>query len=416
MKRSTSRDTANRHANVYARGMLSTIDDTMPMQIIGFGLYSQEQQSQIEHAEPYGYSSYANIQQGGGAGGGGGSSGSLGDQAGPEHFTSEINSGRSHGVAMHVPDRRYRLKNKQPGEVSVYDWQGQWFYLRAGSSSGSSGSGGGGGSSGSQQGGQMFGKVPNSFSIKFQIDKDQQQGGSSSGSGGSSGGSQQLGQDASQIPEAYAYHQIDKNSRTVQHPQLIQHQVTDSNGNPQHQVIIQTGQGITEKTQNNITHTAQQTITQTAQENINRTAQQNISDTAPQIAHNGNTNVTGNLNVSQIIDAAGIGLTSDRRLKFQIAPATLDAIDVVMGVTVSEFCKFGMKLEQALPGGPIIGEDTLKRHLGFIAQDVIEKLPQAVNANDLGILHLDPMPLIAALWKCVQQQQSEIAALKGKIG
>ncbi|MGH7224457.1 MAG: hypothetical protein ACRELF_14620, partial [Gemmataceae bacterium] len=114
--------------------------------------------------------------------------GALGTAA--EHFTSQINSGRSHGVTSAVADRRVRLFNKQPGEVAMYDAPanfspgqlGKWFYFQAT---------------------RALLRVPNDQSIYHQVDQHQQQGQQAGSTGAQgAGGQQQTGQDATQVPQA----------------------------------------------------------------------------------------------------------------------------------------------------------------------------------------------------------------------
>ena len=254
MRYSTSSDSANRHANVFMRGQLSQADDTQLMQQLQITGYSGEAQQTIEYAEAYGFTSVPlpPSSGGGGSNGGSGGAGGLGGSLGPaaEHFTSQANSGRSHGVTSAVPDRRHRLYKKQPGEVGVYDDQGQWIYLRRS---------------------QILIKAPNKNSVVIQVDQQSQQ---QSSSGGSS-----YGQDATQVPQGSSFAQV---------------------------------------TNNTVVENANQTITHKAGQTITRSAGQTISDQASSINHNGNTNVTGNLGVSQVITAEAVDTSSDRRLKDRI--------------------------------------------------------------------------------------------------
>lgn len=62
----------------------------------------------------------------------------------------------------------------------------------------------------------------------------------------------------------------------------------------------------------------------------------------------------------------------------------------------------------------MINEDeNVEKHLGFIAQEVKEFIPQAYVEND-GFIGLNEMPIIAALVKSIQEQQAQIDELKLK--
>jgi hypothetical protein len=54
------------------------------------------------------------------------------------------------------------------------------------------------------------------------------------------------------------------------------------------------------------------------------------------------------------------------------------------------------------------------KHLGFVAQEVKEFIPQAYQEND-GFIGLDYNPIVAALVKSVQEQQAQIEELKALI-
>jgi Bacteriophage Mu Gp45 spike protein/Chaperone of endosialidase len=420
MKRSTSRDSSNRHANVSMRGQLAQADDTKLMQELQFTGYSGEAQQIIEHAQPYGFDSVPLPPNGsdGSSGSGETTGGSIGGSnnflgVAAEHFSTMVNSGRSHGVTMHVPDRRFRLFKKQPGEVAMYDHLGQWIYFRTmqQSGSGSGGSGSGGGSSGSMQG-QLFHKVPNGFQHFVQVDQQSQQGssGGSGGSGGGSSGGTTYGQDATQIPQPYAYHSIDKNSRTVSHPQLVQHQVTSGNGGSnaqaQHSIVIKSGTGVTTTTQNAILETAQQTITNKAQT----------------ITHNGKTNLNGdttienNLQVSQNISTGSMGMASDRRIKSRFSLFE-NALTLAMQLSV---CRFNVHHSSFRKGKLRVWRKGMRKSIGAIAQDVRRVFPEIVRGDeDKEVLTVEESKFgliaIAALQEFVLEARRENAELRARI-
>jgi hypothetical protein len=119
MRFSSSRDSANRHSNGDSRATVQSVDDTQLMQQVDVRLFYDEQQSGIEHFEPYGFSSVMQPPS---------LLGSVLQAA--EAFFAFLSGNRSHGIAVTIGDRRFRLINKQPGEVALYDDQGQWIYLR----------------------------------------------------------------------------------------------------------------------------------------------------------------------------------------------------------------------------------------------------------------------------------------------
>lgn len=90
-----------------ARGVVSAADGTKKMRTVQVRLLADEVRDDLEHVEPYGFTSEP-----------------LGDEQ-PEAFALFFGGDRSHGVVFCVADRRYRLRNLKPGEVALYDdlWQ-----------------------------------------------------------------------------------------------------------------------------------------------------------------------------------------------------------------------------------------------------------------------------------------------------
>ena len=56
-----------------------------------------------------------------------------------------------------------------------------------------------------------------------------------------------------------------------------------------------------------------------------------------------------------------------------------------------------------------------RRELGFVAQDVQAALPEAVSEGSGGLLGLDQTPLIATLWRSVQQLADKVEQLEAKL-
>lgn len=70
-----------------------------------------EVRDQLEHIEPYGFTSEPKA------------------DTQPEAFAMFFDGNRTNGIVFCVADRRYRLTNMQPGEVALYDDQGQKIVL-----------------------------------------------------------------------------------------------------------------------------------------------------------------------------------------------------------------------------------------------------------------------------------------------
>lgn len=75
-------------------------------------LLAGEVRGELEHVEPYGFTSEP-----------------LNDSK-PEAFAMFFDGDRSNGIVFCVADRRYRLTNMKPGEVAIYDDQGQKVYFQ----------------------------------------------------------------------------------------------------------------------------------------------------------------------------------------------------------------------------------------------------------------------------------------------
>ena len=82
---------------------------TTMMRTVQVRLLADEVRDDLEHIEPYGYTSEP-----------------LTDA---EAFVLFFDGDRSHGITFCVADRRYRLKNLKAGEVALYDDLGQKVHL-----------------------------------------------------------------------------------------------------------------------------------------------------------------------------------------------------------------------------------------------------------------------------------------------
>lgn len=97
-------------ANMLARGTLVLASSSSKMQSLQLRLLSGEAKDGVEHFEPYGYTSRAH--------------------GGAEVVTLFLGGDRSHGIAIVVADRRYRLQGLEQGEVALHDDQGQKVHLK----------------------------------------------------------------------------------------------------------------------------------------------------------------------------------------------------------------------------------------------------------------------------------------------
>lgn len=87
--------------NMLARGTLAMANAAAKMQTIQVRILSGEAKDSVEHFEPYGYTSNPH--------------------PGAEVLLQFFGGDRSHGVAIMVSDRRYRLAGLESGEVALYD-------------------------------------------------------------------------------------------------------------------------------------------------------------------------------------------------------------------------------------------------------------------------------------------------------
>lgn len=99
--------------NMVARGVVVLANSASKMQTLQIRLLHDELKQDVEHFEPYGFTSKP--------------------KNGAEAVTLFLSGDRSHGVAIVVADRRYRLLNLIDGEMAIHDDLGQKVHLtRAG--------------------------------------------------------------------------------------------------------------------------------------------------------------------------------------------------------------------------------------------------------------------------------------------
>lgn len=98
-----------RLSNMVSRGTVSLVNAGTKMQSLQLRLLAGESKADVEHFEPYGFTSHP--------------------QSGAECVALFLDGDRSHGVVLCVADRRYRVKGLESGEVILHDDQGQSVYL-----------------------------------------------------------------------------------------------------------------------------------------------------------------------------------------------------------------------------------------------------------------------------------------------
>lgn len=95
--------------NLIARGTVVLANAATGIQRLQLKLLSGETKDNIEHFEPYGFTSRP--------------------KNGAEHVTLFLDGDRSHGITIVVADRRFRLKGLVEGEVALFDDLGQKVHL-----------------------------------------------------------------------------------------------------------------------------------------------------------------------------------------------------------------------------------------------------------------------------------------------
>jgi Bacteriophage Mu Gp45 spike protein len=119
MRWSNSRDASDRVAGAASSRMtVSSVDDSKLMQQMTGAGFAGEQQQDIEHAHPYGFTAVPQAPS---------MIGGIMRMA--EAFFAFMNGNRSHGVALVTGDRRFRLFGLQPGEVALHDDQGHQSHI-----------------------------------------------------------------------------------------------------------------------------------------------------------------------------------------------------------------------------------------------------------------------------------------------
>ncbi|HDR2353267.1 TPA: phage baseplate assembly protein [Enterobacter roggenkampii] len=98
--------------NLLARAVVTGLNTASKCQILQVELMPGEPKENVEHLEPYGFTSAP--------------------LTGAEGFALFPDGDRSHGVILMVADRRYRIKGLQAGEVAIYTDEGDSITLKRG--------------------------------------------------------------------------------------------------------------------------------------------------------------------------------------------------------------------------------------------------------------------------------------------
>lgn len=98
--------------NLLARCSVALVNATAKMQTVQVRLLAGEVKDNIEHFEPYGFTSNAH--------------------PGAEGIAAFFAGDRSHGVVLCIADRRFRLKELKPGEVALYTDEGDCLHFKRG--------------------------------------------------------------------------------------------------------------------------------------------------------------------------------------------------------------------------------------------------------------------------------------------
>ncbi|MBF6030839.1 phage baseplate assembly protein [Pseudomonas sp. P115] len=98
--------------NLLVRGTVVLANSAKKMQALQMRLLAGEVKDNLEHFEPYGFTSRP--------------------LPGAEGITAFLGGDRSHGVVLVVADRRYRILAMEEGEVAVHTDEGDKIHLKRG--------------------------------------------------------------------------------------------------------------------------------------------------------------------------------------------------------------------------------------------------------------------------------------------
>ena len=99
----------SRLSDFFARGVMTLADGAKKMRSVQVRLLADEVRDDLEHVEPYGFTSEPHPEA--------------------EAFALFFDGDRSQGIVFTIADRRYRLKPLKTGEVAIFDDLGQKVHL-----------------------------------------------------------------------------------------------------------------------------------------------------------------------------------------------------------------------------------------------------------------------------------------------
>ncbi|WJV61348.1 phage baseplate assembly protein V [Pectobacteriaceae bacterium C52] len=99
-------------SNLLARAVVTGLSTATKCQMLQIKMAADELKTDIEHIEPYGFTSAPHV--------------------GAEAVAVYMDGDRSHGVVLVVGDRRYRVTGLQAGEVAIYTDEGDSIVLKRG--------------------------------------------------------------------------------------------------------------------------------------------------------------------------------------------------------------------------------------------------------------------------------------------
>lgn len=98
-------------SRIFCRGKVTDVDGSRPMRVLQISGFADDVRDDVEHAEPYGFTSEPHI--------------------GDEAFFASGSGDRDNSVALCVFSRKYRPKGLRRGEVCVFDDLGRKvFFMR----------------------------------------------------------------------------------------------------------------------------------------------------------------------------------------------------------------------------------------------------------------------------------------------
>lgn len=96
--------------NLMTRGVLKLVNADGDMQTLQMNLLAGETLDEIEHFEPYGFTSHP--------------------QADAEVLLTSLGGQRDHSIVVCISDRRFRLKALQQGEVALFTDEGDFIHFK----------------------------------------------------------------------------------------------------------------------------------------------------------------------------------------------------------------------------------------------------------------------------------------------